>query len=73
MVVAHLTFGPHDGERLILPMSQTEPWARIVIPRFGKIQVQWFYLLAGQLDLSDWAYLFDDSYADITGDVATPS
>jgi hypothetical protein len=66
MVIAHLVFGPHDGECLILPMDHTHPWARIVIPRFGQIQAQWFYLRAGRLDEADWSYLFDDSYGGIT-------
>lgn len=61
MVIAHLSFGPCDGERLILPMDQDCPWARIVIPRFGRVQLQWAYLRAGRLDQSDWFYLYDDS------------
>lgn len=64
MLIAQLTRGPYDGERFILPI--TEPWRQIVIPQFGKIQIQWFYLRAGQLEESMWAYLFDDSFAAIT-------
>lgn len=66
MLIAVLVRGPYDGERLILPI--TDPWRRIVIPEFGKVQLQFFYLRAGPLEEQMWAYLFDDSYSPVTGD-----
>lgn len=68
MIVAAFYRGPFDGKRILLPTE--EPWPRFVIPQFGAIDVEFFYLLAGQLDEALWSYLFDDSFAGITGDAA---
>lgn len=66
MIIAAFYRGPFDDKRLLLPTE--EPWPRFVIPEFGKIDLEWFYLLAGQLDENMWAYLFDDSFGGITSD-----
>lgn len=54
MIVAHLFRGPYDGELLTLP----EPIGTHVIVEFHPIQVEWFYLRAGQLDEDAFAYLY---------------
>lgn len=62
MIVAALYQGPFSGKRIVLP----EPFAQYVIPQFGEVlDLEFFYLRAGQLDVSVWAYLFDDSFAGI--------
>lgn len=57
VILAQFVRGPYDGERLILPTPK--PWPRFVIPQFGVILLEHFYLLAGQLDENLWAYLYE--------------
>lgn len=64
MILAAFYFGPYDGVRMVLPTEV--PWPKFVIPEFGTVQLEWFYLLAGQMDENTWSYLFDDSYAGLT-------
>lgn len=61
MIIAAFYQGPYDGKRLVLPTS--EPWPRFVIPNFDNaLDVEYFYLFAGQLEGAIYSYLFDDSY-----------
>lgn len=46
MILAKFYMGPYDGEFLTLPT--TDPWPRFVIPKFGTITVEHFYLYSGQ-------------------------
>lgn len=57
VILAQFVRGPYDGQRLILPTP--EPWPRFVIPEFGTITLEHFYLLAGQLGEYYWAYLYE--------------
>lgn len=67
MILAQFYRGPFDGERLVLPTE--EPWPRFVIPeRHNLLIVEYFYLLADQMDENLWAYLFDEDFATIKGD-----
>lgn len=60
MLVAAFYRGPFDGERLMLPCEREDPWARFVIPTFGRITLEHFYLYSGWGD--DLAlYLYDES------------
>lgn len=64
MIVAAFYQGPFDGKRCVLPTEK--PWPRFVIPKFDDpIDLEYFYLLAGQLDENLFSYLFDDSFGGI--------
>lgn len=67
MILAAFYRGPYDGERLVLPTDT--PWPRFVIPKFGPVTIEHFYLLADQLDDNLWAYLFDETFSSVTDDV----
>lgn len=65
MILAQFYRGPFDGERLVLPTEQ--PWPRFVIPKFeSPIVIEFFYLLADQVDENMWAYLFDENFSAVT-------
>lgn len=57
VILAKFVFGPFDQEVLVLPTP--EPWPKFVIPHFGAITIEHFYLLAGQIDNNMWAYLYE--------------
>lgn len=71
ILVAVFYRGPFDGKRVILPTD--EPWPRFVIPKFGTIQIEYYYLLAGPLEENLYSYLFDDSFSPVMGDVTRTS
>lgn len=58
MILARFIRGPYDGEHLALPTP--EPWPRFVIPKFGAITIEHFYLLAGEIEENLWAYLYEE-------------
>lgn len=64
MLLAEFHRGPFDGERMVLPTE--EPWPRFVIPKFGTIIIQYFYLYAGEDD-DLYLYLFDEDFGSVTG------
>ena len=66
LIIGAFFQGPYDGKRILLPTSK--PWKRFVIPEFGTVQLEFFYLLAGALDEMTFAYLFDDTFAGISND-----
>lgn len=63
MIIAAFFRGPFDGKSILLPTE--EPWPRFVIPKFGTVDLEFYYLLAGQMTDQKWSYLFDDSFAGI--------
>lgn len=67
LTIAAFSLGPFDGKRLLLPCDPEDPWPRFVIPQFGSIQVEVYYLRSGRLDDELWAYLYDDSWAGLVG------
>jgi hypothetical protein len=58
VILAEFFRGPYDGETLVLPTK--EPWPRFVIPKFGTLTIQYFYLLAGEKDEGYYCYLYED-------------
>lgn len=57
MILAAFFRGPYDGERLVLPTEV--PWKRFVIPSFGNITVEFFYLYSGELEENLHIYLYE--------------
>lgn len=65
MLIASFFRGPYDGRRIVLPTR--EPWPRFVIPEFGSIQIEHFYLYSGWHN--DYAlYLYDEDFSTVLGD-----
>lgn len=54
MIIAQFFRGPYDGEVLTIP----EPVQTFVIAQFEPFTVEWFYLLAGEVEEDAFAYLY---------------